>query len=127
MGQEPDSLQKMDEVDLLRCLRGLMLDTNCHLVVIDDIWDVNVWTKIKKAFPPKNGSRVIITTQNKKVAEGVDDNCSVHQLRFLRDDESWHLFCRRAEPKQNLEKIGKEMRITYAVSISQKLNTKTES
>lgn len=106
---QPDSLQKMDEVDLLRCLHDLLLDSNCYLVVIDDIWDIKVWTKIKKAFPEKNGSRFIITTRNKKVAEGVDDKCFVHQLRFLRFDESWQLFCKRAKPKKNLEKIGKEM------------------
>ncbi|XP_074332805.1 disease resistance protein RPP13-like [Apium graveolens] len=108
-GHELDLL-KMDKVDLLQHLRKLLLGRHRYLVVIDDIWDVEAWEKIKKAFPDKmNGSRVIITTRNKKVAQRVDDKCFVHKLRFLNENESWQLFCKRAKPTSNLEKIGKEM------------------
>ncbi|KAL1807132.1 hypothetical protein ACET3Z_030200 [Daucus carota] len=48
--------------------------------------------------------------RNKKVAETtVDKNGLAHQLRFLRGDESWELFCKIAEPNQNLENLGREM------------------
>ncbi|KAL1819784.1 hypothetical protein DCAR_0416098 [Daucus carota subsp. sativus] len=108
-GQEFDML-KMDEVDLLRHLRKILQDSNRYLAVIDDIWDVEAWEKIKIAFPDKkNGSRVIVTTRNKKVAERVDDRCFVHELRFMREDESWQLFCKRAKPTRDLEKLGMEM------------------
>ncbi|WOH02150.1 hypothetical protein DCAR_0521538 [Daucus carota subsp. sativus] len=106
---EKDSLHNMEEEDLLRHLREVLQASGCYLVVIDDIWDLKVWEKIKNAFPHNEGCRVIITTRDKKVAEGVDDQCFVHKLRFLSEDESWQLFCKRAKPTQNLEEIGKDM------------------
>ncbi|KAL8127756.1 hypothetical protein AgCh_014618 [Apium graveolens] len=109
-GQGLDSLNKMEEIELLRHLRTKLLDGDHYLVVIDDIWDVDVWKKIKNAFPDKkNGSRVIMITRSKFVAEGVDSTCFVHQLRFLREGESWELFCNKAKPTPNLEILGKEM------------------
>ncbi|KAL1809903.1 hypothetical protein ACET3Z_026893 [Daucus carota] len=111
MGIEHEQeLSKMDEHDLLHHLQKLLQDRGRYLIVIDDIWDTKVWELIIKAFPDqKNGSRIIITTRNKKVAEMIDDKCFVHQLRFLTEEESWQLFCKRAEPTQNLKKLGKEM------------------
>ncbi|KAL1805867.1 hypothetical protein ACET3Z_028935 [Daucus carota] len=100
----------MEEVELLQHLRKILLEGDRYLVVIDDIWDVEVWRRIKNAFPDKkNGSRIIITTRNKVVAEGVEDTCFVHELSFLSKDESWQLFCKRAKPTPNLEMVGKEM------------------
>ncbi|XP_074354125.1 putative disease resistance RPP13-like protein 3 [Apium graveolens] len=108
-GYEVD-LSKMDEVDSLRHLRKSLKDCGCYLAVIDDIWDIEVWEKIKKALPDKkNGSRVIVTTRNKKIAQKIDDRCFVNEIRFLKEDESWELFCKRAKPARNLESLGKEM------------------
>ncbi|KAL1819818.1 hypothetical protein ACET3Z_014687 [Daucus carota] len=113
MGHKPGrglDMLNMNEVDLLQHLRKLLLGRDRYLAVIDDIWDIEAWEKIKKAFPDKkNGSRVIITTRNKIIAQRVDDRCFVHALRFLREDESWDLFCKRAKPLKNLEQLGKEM------------------
>lgn len=109
VGHELEML-KMEEVDLLRHLRKLLQDRDSYLAVIDDIWDIGTWERIKTAFPDKkNGSRVIITTRNKKVAQRIDDRCFVHELRFLTKDESWQLFCKRAKPTPNLNKLGMEM------------------
>ncbi|XP_074333580.1 disease resistance protein RPP13-like isoform X2 [Apium graveolens] len=112
MGAEYEQkLSTMDEYHLLQHLPELLQSRGRYLVLIDDIWDIKVWDQIKIAFPnQKNGSRIIITTRNKKVAEMADDKCFVHQLRFLTEDESWELFCKRAKPTtQNMEKLGKEM------------------
>ncbi|KAL8127754.1 hypothetical protein AgCh_014616 [Apium graveolens] len=99
----------MEEIELLRHLRR-KLDVDHYLAVIDDIWDVNIWKKIKNAFPDKkNGSRVIMTTRNKTVAEGVGDTCFVHELLLLEADKSWELFCKRTKPSPNLEILGKEL------------------
>ncbi|XP_017233329.1 putative disease resistance RPP13-like protein 3 [Daucus carota subsp. sativus] len=109
-GDDRDLLSKMEELELLGHLRKILLNGDHYLAVIDDIWDVEVWKKIKNAFPDKkNGSRVIITTRNKMVAEGVEDTCFVHELSFLSKDESWQLFYKRAKPTPNLEMLGKEM------------------
>ncbi|XP_074338055.1 disease resistance protein RPP13-like [Apium graveolens] len=112
MGAEYEQkLSTMDEYHLLQHLPELLQSRGRYLVLIDDIWDIKVWDQIKTAFPnQKNGSRIIITTRNKTVAKTVDDKCFVHQLRFLTEDESWELFCKRAKPTtQNMEKLGKEM------------------
>ncbi|XP_017221546.2 disease resistance protein RPP13-like [Daucus carota subsp. sativus] len=96
----------MEEVELLQHLRKILLEGDRYLVVIDDIWDVEVWRRIKNAFPDKkNGSRIIITTRNKVVSEGVEDTCFVHELSFLSEDESWQLFCKKAKPTLNLEML----------------------
>ncbi|XP_074337864.1 disease resistance protein RPP13-like [Apium graveolens] len=104
-------LSTMDEHDLLQYLKKLLQDGGRYLALIDDIWDEKVWNQIKIAFPnQKNGSRIIVTTRNKNVAEKVDDKCFVHQLRFLTEEESWQLFCKRAEPTtDDLKKLGREM------------------
>ncbi|XP_074333588.1 disease resistance protein RPP13-like [Apium graveolens] len=109
--QYEQKLSTMDEYHLLQHLPELLQSQGRYLVLIDDIWDIKVWDQIKIAFPnQKNRSRIIITTRNKKVAEMADGKCFVHQLRFLTEDESWELFCKRAEPTiQNLKKLGREM------------------
>ncbi|KAL1807126.1 hypothetical protein ACET3Z_030194 [Daucus carota] len=103
-------MSNMDEHDLLQYLKKLLQNQGCYLVLIDDIWDIKAWNQIKIAFPNQdNGSRIIITTRNKKVAETADKNGLAYQLRFLREEESWELFCKIAEPTQNLENLGREM------------------
>lgn len=112
MGPEHEQkLSTMDEHDLLQHLPKLLQDRGRYLALIDDIWDIKAWDQIKIAFPNQNnGSRIIITTRKKKVAEMADDKCFVHQLRFLTERESWELFCKRAKPTTpNMEKLGKEM------------------
>ncbi|XP_074334689.1 disease resistance protein RPP13-like [Apium graveolens] len=112
MGAEYEQrLSTMDDYHLLQHLPELLRSRGRYLVLIDDIWDIIVWGQIKTAFPnQKNGSRIIITTRNKTVTEMADDKCFVHQLRFLTEDESWELFCKRAEATTpNLKKLGREM------------------
>ncbi|XP_063940388.1 putative disease resistance RPP13-like protein 3 [Daucus carota subsp. sativus] len=104
-------ISNMDEHDSLQYLSKLLQCGGRYFALIDDIWDIKAWEQIKIAFPnQKNGSRIIITTRNKIIAQAVEDKCFVHQLRFLREDESWQLFCKRVEPTSlNMEKLGREM------------------
>ncbi|KAL5833743.1 hypothetical protein ACOSQ3_017417 [Xanthoceras sorbifolium] len=108
-----EDLEKMKEEELGRHLHE-SLKGRSYLVVIDDVWDKEVWKSLKKAFPDnKNRSRVIITTRSKEVAERSDEKTHPHNLRYLRPDESWQLFCEKAFQNLNsdeeLEKLGKEM------------------
>lgn len=106
-------LETKAEEDLARSLRK-SLEAYSYLMVIDDIWHKEDWVSLKSAFPEnENGSRVIITTRIKDVAERSDDRNYVHKLRFLRQDESWQLFCEKAfrnsKAEKGLENLGREM------------------
>ncbi|KAL3533905.1 hypothetical protein ACH5RR_007426 [Cinchona calisaya] len=64
-----------------------------YLLVLDDVWSPDAWECIKQAFPitNKNGSKVLLTTRNKNVAEQIGPNGFHHQPRMLSDDECWEL------------------------------------
>ncbi|KAH0678404.1 hypothetical protein KY284_019489 [Solanum tuberosum] len=90
-----DLLERMTKRDLEIYLRDLLKECK-YLVVVDDVWQREAWEILKRAFPDgKNGSRVIITTRNEDVAERADDRDLVHKLRFLSQEDSWDLFCRK--------------------------------
>ncbi|MCE3051749.1 hypothetical protein HAX54_050702, partial [Datura stramonium] len=90
-----DLLDKMTETDLESYLRDLLTERK-YLVVVDDVWQREAWESLKRAFPDsKNGSRIIITTRKEDVAERADNKGFVHRLRFLSQEESWDLFCRK--------------------------------
>ncbi|XP_016484997.1 disease resistance protein RPP13-like [Nicotiana tabacum] len=90
-----DLLEKMTEADLEIHLRGLLQECK-YLLVVDDVWQKEAWESLKRAFPDsKNGSKVIITTRKEDVAKRADDKGFVYKLRFLREEESWDLFCRK--------------------------------
>ncbi|XP_044495447.1 putative disease resistance RPP13-like protein 3 [Mangifera indica] len=106
-------LKGMSEEDLERYVHE-SLQGRSYLVVIDDVWHKEAWASLKRAFPDnENGSRVIITTRIKDVAERSDERTYVHELRFLKPDESWQLFCDKAfwnlSIDEGLERLGREM------------------
>ncbi|XP_060186317.1 putative disease resistance RPP13-like protein 3 [Lycium barbarum] len=109
-----DLLEKMTDVtDLERHLRNLLKEKK-YLVVVDDVWHREAWESLKRAFPDsKNGSRVIITTRKEDVAERADNKGFVHKLRYLKQEESWDLFCKKLLDVQvmvpTMERLAKDM------------------
>ncbi|WMV23259.1 hypothetical protein MTR67_016644 [Solanum verrucosum] len=108
-----DLLEKMTERDLEIYLRDLLKEPK-YLVVVDDLWHREAWESLKRAFPDsKNGSRVIITTRKEDVAERADNKGFVYRLRFLSQEESWDLFCRKLLDVRAMvsamERLAKEM------------------
>ncbi|KAK4720692.1 hypothetical protein R3W88_010925 [Solanum pinnatisectum] len=106
-------LEKMTERDLEIYLHDL-LKKRKYLVVVDDVWQREAWEGLKRAFPDsKNGSRVIITTRKENVAERADHRGFVHKLRFLSQEESWDLFCRKLldvrAMTSTMERLAKDM------------------
>ncbi|EMS46691.1 Disease resistance protein RPP13 [Triticum urartu] len=74
-----------------------------YLVIIDDIWDKEVWKLIKCAFSKKSpGSRLITTTRIISVSE---ECCSsrddIYKMKPLSDDVSRTLFCKRVFSQEN--------------------------
>ncbi|KAH7834477.1 hypothetical protein Vadar_016453 [Vaccinium darrowii] len=105
--EELELLEKMKEEDLELYLRDY-LQGHRYLVVLDDVWDVNAWPSLMRAFPDENnGSRVIMTTRNKVVAEPSNERVYVHELPFLTGEESWELFCSKAFPNYD-DEVGNQ-------------------
>ncbi|KAM3198478.1 hypothetical protein ACQJBY_073552 [Aegilops geniculata] len=86
-----NQLPMLDEQQLIRKL-GELLENKRYLIVIDDIWDENLWEIIKLAFSGLNssGSRIITTTRITSVSEACcsSSNDSIYQMEPLSDDDS---------------------------------------
>ncbi|KAI8021411.1 Disease resistance protein RPP13 [Camellia lanceoleosa] len=92
---ELEMLENMEKEDL-ECHLHELLKESRYLVVIDDVWDTDAWASLRRALlDSKKGSRVIITTHKKVVAESSGGRKYIHHLRFLEPNESWELFCRK--------------------------------
>uniref|UniRef100_A0A0E0BTX0 AAA+ ATPase domain-containing protein n=1 Tax=Oryza glumipatula TaxID=40148 RepID=A0A0E0BTX0_9ORYZ len=70
------------------------LNNRRFLCVIDDVWKKPAWDTIKLAVQDaKLGSKIIVTTRNKVVAEHAGGG--VYEMKPLSDDDSRQLFCKR--------------------------------
>ncbi|XP_027096850.2 putative disease resistance protein At1g50180 [Coffea arabica] len=87
-------------------------DRRC-LIVLDDFWSTEAWDCLKDAIPvSEHGSKIVLTTRNRDVAEHVDPNGYHHQLRLLTNEESWGLLRKkslRGRSSEGFEKVGKKM------------------
>ncbi|TXG65564.1 hypothetical protein EZV62_006839 [Acer yangbiense] len=108
--KKTEELKDMSEEELERYLNG-SLRGRLYLVVIDDVWQKEAWESLKRAFPDSNnGSRVIITTRIREVAERSDERTHAHKLRFLRLDESWQLFCEKTFGNSDVNDADAELK-----------------
>ncbi|KAL0364584.1 UNVERIFIED_CONTAM: putative late blight resistance proteinR1B-16 [Sesamum angustifolium] len=84
-----------------------------YLIVMDDMWDTEIWDAVRRSFPDDgNGSRVLLTTRISDVVEYAN-SCSSYHIHFLNEEDSWSLLCRKvlgegACPLE-LEEIRKEI------------------
>ncbi|KAK9074106.1 hypothetical protein SSX86_006703 [Deinandra increscens subsp. villosa] len=68
-----------------------------YVIILDDVWNILLWSKIRCAFPENGlGSRVIFTTRNDNIAKSVGPGKHILHLEPLGEDDSWALFCRKA-------------------------------
>ncbi|CAI9094462.1 OLC1v1030207C1 [Oldenlandia corymbosa var. corymbosa] len=67
-----------------------------YLIVLDDIWDIDVWNSLRTSFPNDvNGSRILLTTRHHNLALQIKSDSEPHCLRLLTNDESWELLRKR--------------------------------
>ncbi|XP_019163943.1 PREDICTED: putative late blight resistance protein homolog R1A-10 [Ipomoea nil] len=84
-----------DISDLQNQLRQRLIDRR-YLIVIDDIWGTQAWDDLHRCFPESfNGSRILITTRLKHVADYASSGNNPHYMRFLNFNESWNLFYKK--------------------------------
>ncbi|KAI3914413.1 hypothetical protein MKW92_025815 [Papaver armeniacum] len=121
MNLSDDELEKiklLNETDLIEKIYIHLRDKR-YFIVLDDVWKLDHWKSLSPAFPNgKRGSKVLLTTRNKKVASQIDPWGLHFQPHLLTDEESWELLCKKAFPRSivnvgcypaGLEKLGREM------------------
>ncbi|MCL7036650.1 hypothetical protein MKW94_017790 [Papaver nudicaule] len=76
------------------------LEGKKYLIVLDDVWDTEAWEGLKSSFPnEENGSRVLLTTRHKSVANCASSNsANIHKLAVINEMESWGLFLKKVFP-----------------------------
>ncbi|KAL3507728.1 hypothetical protein ACH5RR_033110 [Cinchona calisaya] len=95
--QQKNSVEKMEDRELIVELYKFQKDTKC-LVVLDDLWEIEDWKFLSRAFPfAEANSKILITTRNQKLAE-VEFS---YPLQFLNEDEGWELLRKRAFAKRD--------------------------
>ncbi|CAO1939291.1 unnamed protein product, partial [Urochloa humidicola] len=82
------NLAIFDNTQLINKLQGF-LENKRYIIVIDDVWEVESWERIKWALIENSGSRIIVTTRNYNVGTKAGD---VYELPPLSYDNSRKLF-----------------------------------
>ncbi|XP_061343085.1 disease resistance protein RPM1-like [Gastrolobium bilobum] len=92
----PEAVGQMKSNKLKEVIKNLLQQSR-YLIVLDDVWHVNVWDSVKLALPNNNrGSRVMLTTRKKDVAlSSCAEFGKQFNLEFLPEQEAWSLFCRK--------------------------------
>ncbi|KAH6805533.1 hypothetical protein C2S51_030364 [Perilla frutescens var. frutescens] len=108
-----ENLSQVDENDL-GCKLHQMLSGRRYLIIIDDIWNVEVWNRLKLFLPDSNnGSRIMITTRLSNLARQIDDSHNNIVLDFMDEDNSWKLFSKLVFGKEDcpleLKEIGMDI------------------
>ncbi|CAI0398218.1 unnamed protein product [Linum tenue] len=94
-----EQLSRMGYRELIEMLVEY-LERKRYLVVLDDVWNANVWSHIKVWLPDeKNGSSVIVTTRIHDIAmysSSSEDGNNVYNVKPLDKNKAMELFCIRA-------------------------------
>ncbi|XP_047960687.1 putative late blight resistance protein homolog R1A-10 [Salvia hispanica] len=101
--------EKELEVKLHKCLWGRR-----YLIILDDMWSIDVWDRLKFSFPCcSEGSRIVVTTRMSNLAAYLTDSYGVFKMGFLDEASSWTLFSKTVFGEQSfptqLESIGKKI------------------
>lgn len=105
-------------LDQLPSLLHETLDRKKYLLVLDDLWntDRDKWVMLGDWLEGGlQGSKILITTRNRRVAEITNAKSVIYEPRGLSDDKSWDLFRKMAfgdgvewlDPK--LEEMGRDI------------------
>ncbi|OVA20125.1 Disease resistance protein [Macleaya cordata] len=92
----PRNLGSMNYRQLVDVLISYLHDKR-YVIVLGDVWSIDLWSKIRGALPNNRcRSRIILTTRNENVASSVGMGSRVHHLQPLLEKDAWSLFCRKS-------------------------------
>ncbi|KAK9944164.1 hypothetical protein M0R45_009743 [Rubus argutus] len=95
--QIPEDLSDMSYSHLVEMLASYLKEKR-YVIVLDDVWDINLWRQISAALPDgTHGSRVMLTTRKQDIASfpfGIGSY--VHHVQPLNKSEAWQLFSMKA-------------------------------
>ncbi|TYH46644.1 hypothetical protein ES332_D11G352500v1 [Gossypium tomentosum] len=78
------------------------LEKNKCLVILDDIWNTEVWDNLKPAFSARETkSKILLTSRNKEIISHADKNGFLYELQCLNYEQSRELFQKIAIPPTN--------------------------
>ncbi|CAL5359418.1 unnamed protein product [Camellia sinensis] len=107
----PEKLETMDNNKLKAMLKEFLQESR-YVLVLDDVWSVDVWDAIKIALPNSNcGSRVLLTMRIGNVASIScrEFNGYIHKMEALSKEESWTLFCKKTFQEKDCPPHLKEL------------------
>ncbi|KAG6469636.1 disease resistance protein RPM1-like [Zingiber officinale] len=104
----PDGITTMPRSQLLESIRE-SLQQKRYIVVLDDVWRVDLWEKISHAFVDcNNGSRLLVTTRYHEVAR-IANEVHMIKLQQLNEKDAWILFCKKAFRRENNNDCPQEL------------------
>ncbi|RCV21282.1 hypothetical protein SETIT_4G126900v2 [Setaria italica] len=101
-----DHQGQVPEVHLADYLSRRLKETR-YLIVLDDVWTIDAWNRIKITFQDggKDDSCVVVTTRNGKLAEYCSPPSNIHHPEFLGKEEATTLFLKKTNKSlDDLEK-----------------------
>ncbi|KAG2561276.1 hypothetical protein PVAP13_8KG150400 [Panicum virgatum] len=90
----PAGIDKMDGHDLKEEIKKRLQNRKC-LIVLDDVWEQQVYFQIQDAFQNLQASRIVITTRKDHVG-ALASSTHPLELQPLARHDALELFCRRA-------------------------------
>nr|XP_048326938.1 putative disease resistance protein At1g50180 [Ziziphus jujuba var. spinosa] len=104
--KQRELLNALPEHELIDSLKDKLKEKR-FLVVLDDIWKIEAWYFLKRAFPKgKKGSKILFTTRNTDVASAADPQSCQVEPPLLTLEESWELLKRKAFPRDIVDAHG---------------------
>ncbi|XP_057763814.1 putative late blight resistance protein homolog R1B-16 [Salvia miltiorrhiza] len=84
-----------------------------YLIIMDDMWSIDAWDRVRNYFPNnKNGSRIVVTTRLSDLASTLPKSNSL-AMELLDEAHSWELLSKTVFRKEDwpleLEEIGKKI------------------
>lgn len=91
--EKKKEINNMKDDELVEELFEVQQRKRC-LIVLDDVWEMDVWDILRPAFPSRQVNiKVLLTTRNKEIARYIDMDapCYLYEQRHLNEKESWEL------------------------------------